>query len=97
MISVTKELIMPSGTARDEVMDKQVGGRHYKHKTIQPWDIIDEYELDFYEGNVLKYLLRDKSDTEVGKRKEDLEKAIHYLEKKITEWDENPNQSKMKL
>ena len=29
-------------------------------------------------GNVLKYLLRDK-----GNKKEDLEKAVHYLEKII--------------
>ncbi len=57
---------------------KQVGGTHYKQETIQPWDIIDEYELGFYEGNVLKYLLRDK-----GNKKEDLQKAAHYLEKII--------------
>lgn len=57
---------------------KQVGGSHYNSHTIQPWDIIDEYSLDYYEGNVLKYLLRLKND-----RKEDLEKALHYLEKAL--------------
>ena len=60
------------------VKDKQVGGDHYKRHSIQPWDIIDEYGLDFYEGNALKYLLRDKED-----RLEDLQKAIHYLEKEL--------------
>jgi hypothetical protein len=55
--------------------DRQVGGTHYQ-KAIQPWDIIDAYDLDFYEGNALKYLLRRKNN-----RAEDLEKAIHYLEK----------------
>ena len=55
--------------------DTQVGGTHYK-KEIQPWDIIDEYQLNFYEGNALKYLLRAKSN-----RLEDINKAIHYLEK----------------
>jgi hypothetical protein len=58
--------------------EKQVGGEHYSQHKIQPWDVIDEYNLDFYEGNVLKYLLRDK-----GSRREDLEKAMHYLEKKL--------------
>ena len=58
--------------------DRQVGGNHYKEKSIQPWDVIDAFDLGFYEGNVLKYLLRDK-----GNKKEDLEKAIHYLEKII--------------
>lgn len=57
--------------------DRQVGGSHYDGK-IQPWDIIDEWQLDYYEGNALKYLLRDKKD-----RLEDLEKAKHYIEKKI--------------
>lgn len=59
--------------------NKQVDGDHYcKHK-IQVWDIIDEYELDFYEGNILKYLLRTKKD-----RVTDLKKLIHYAEKKIS-------------
>ena len=61
---------------------KQVGGNHYKENSIQPWDVIDAYNLGFYEGNVLKYLLRDK----VNKR-EDLLKAIHYLEKIIEGFD----------
>ncbi len=59
-------------------IDKQVGGHHYKKHSIQPWHIIDDYGLDYYKGNVLKYLLREKDD-EI----EDLEKAIHYLERKI--------------
>jgi hypothetical protein len=58
--------------------EKQVGGSHYKDYAIQPWDIIDCYGLDFYEGNVLKYLLRTK-----GARVEDLQKAKHYLDKII--------------
>jgi hypothetical protein len=54
---------------------RQIGGSHYVTHKIQPWGIIEEYNLDFWEGNVLKYLLRKK-----GNRKEDLEKAKHYLE-----------------
>jgi len=57
---------------------KQIGGEHYSKHNIQPWDIIDEYDLNYYEGNVLKYLLREKGD-----RTEDLKKAAHYLEKEI--------------
>lgn len=58
---------------------KQVGGTHYREHAIQPWDIIDSYGLNFYEGNALKYLLRWRSKNGV----EDLRKAIHYLEKII--------------
>lgn len=56
-------------------MRKQVGGDHYSRHLIQPVDIIDEYELSFFEGNALKYLLRRKGD-----RLQDLEKAKHYIE-----------------
>ena len=59
---------------------RQVGGDHYVSHTIQPWDVIEVYGLDFWEGNALKYLLRDKPDTD---RVQDLNKAIHYLEKCI--------------
>jgi hypothetical protein len=62
----------------DKARDRQVAGDHYNRYEIQPWDIIDEYELDFYEGNALKYLLRRK-----GNRVEDLHKALHYIERKI--------------
>jgi hypothetical protein len=53
----------------------QVGGIHYQNK-IQPWDIIDSWKLNFYEGNIIKYLLRRKNS-----RVEDLKKMIHYAEK----------------
>lgn len=56
---------------------RQVGGEHYQKK-IQPWDVIETYGLDYFEGNVLKYLLRRKVN-----RLEDLRKAAHYLEKVI--------------
>ena len=57
---------------------KQIDGNHYSKHKIQPWDIIDEWELDYYLGNVIKYVLRDKDNQVI-----DLKKAIHYLEKKI--------------
>lgn len=62
---------------------KQVGGTHYQ-RGIQPWDIIIEWELDYFEGNVLKYLLRWKHKDGV----KDLKKAKHYLEKMIERNDD---------
>ncbi|MCP4973672.1 MAG: DUF3310 domain-containing protein, partial [Prochlorococcus sp.] len=41
-------------------MDNQVGGNHYSKYKIQVVDIIDDHNLNFYEGNALKYLLRYK-------------------------------------
>lgn len=62
---------------------EQVGGDHYTRYDIQPWDIIEEYGLDYFEGNVLKYLLRLKTN-----RLEDLKKARHYLDKVINMHEE---------
>ena len=36
----------------------QVGGDHYsKHGKVQPWDVIDEYDLNYYADNAIKYIL----------------------------------------
>lgn len=55
--------------------DKQVGGTHYKGD-LQPIDVIDAWSLDFYEGSALKYLARHRKKN----GREDIEKAIHYLQ-----------------
>lgn len=55
--------------------DRQIGGNFYK-KTIQPWDIIETWGLDFWRGNVIKYILRAPEKNGV----EDLKKAKHYLD-----------------
>ena len=56
--------------------DKQVGGSHYKKMKIQPSMFVIENELLFPEGNVIKYICRHKFKN----GKEDLEKAIHFIE-----------------
>lgn len=62
-----------------ETRKKQIGGTHYADFPIQPWDIILVYGLNFWEGNALKYLLRRKG----AERKQDLEKARHYIDELI--------------
>lgn len=62
---------------------KQVGGTHYLN-AMQPWDIIKAWELNYWAGNVIKYTLRHPYKG----RKEDLEKAKHYLEYMIENYDE---------
>lgn len=59
--------------------DRQVGGDHYKSKSIQPWDYIASNDLGFFEGNVVKYVSRWKTKGGVA----DLHKARHYLDKLI--------------
>jgi hypothetical protein len=49
---------------------------------IQPGEYITKNNLGWYEGNVIKYVTRHKHK---GK-KQDLEKAIHYLQLAIEEY-----------
>jgi len=49
---------------------------HYADLPIQPIQIIVANKLNYFEGNVLKYLLRHRNKNGV----EDLKKAIRYLE-----------------
>jgi hypothetical protein len=56
--------------------DRQVGGSHYKTMAIQPSEFIVRNELNWYEGNAVKYICRHH----MKNGKQDLEKAIHYLQ-----------------
>ena len=55
---------------------KQIGGSHYKKYKIQPSKFINENKLPLAGGNAIQYIVRhsDKGG------KQDLLKAIHYIE-----------------
>ena len=55
---------------------KQIGGSHYKNMKIQPSKFINDNNLLFAEGNAIKYICRHAHKG----GKEDLKKAIHYIE-----------------
>ena len=57
-------------------LEKQIAGTHYKGMKIQPAQFINENNLLFAEGNAIKYICRHK----LKGKKQDIEKAIHYLE-----------------
>ncbi len=59
--------------------DKQISGDHYKNLKIQSWDYIVSNNLDFLQGNIIKYVTRFREKNGL----KDLEKAQHYLEKLI--------------
>jgi hypothetical protein len=70
-----------------EVGYKQVGGKHYASMAIQPWDVmraiseLDPDRFDPFQWHLLfcalKYQMRAGRK---GPAKEDIAKAIHYLE-----------------
>lgn len=55
--------------------------RYNKRGKLECWDVILDQEMDFLEGNVLKYLWRYKEKNGI----EDLKKARVYLDKLISE------------
>lgn len=55
-------------------LNEQVGGSHYKTMKIQPVEFIQANDLNFCEGNIIKYTCRYKQKGGV----EDLNKVIHY-------------------
>lgn len=60
----------------EEKKTKQIGGDHYLKCGIMPTTYIRANNLDFFEGNIIKYATRHK---EKGGA-EDIKKVIHYAE-----------------
>lgn len=58
--------------------DTQVGGQHYR-TDIQHWDYVVANKLDYFQGQITKYVTRWKKKNGL----DDLRKAQHFLEKYI--------------
>jgi hypothetical protein len=59
--------------------DTQIGGGHYKKQKIEHWDWVAANSLDYFQGNITKYVSRWRDKGGI----EDLLKARHYLDKYI--------------
>lgn len=57
-------------------LDVQIGGNHYKTMVIQPIEFTMKNNLNFCQGNVIKYITRYKAKN----GRADLEKARHYID-----------------
>ncbi len=62
---------------------EQVGGDHYNVK-IQPFTYIKANNLNYFEGDVLKYITRHSRKN----GKEDLQKAKQYIEYMINNYED---------
>jgi hypothetical protein len=59
---------------------RQIGGSHYRDMAIQPNEYIYKNELNWFAGNIVKYVTRaGRKDGREGMIK-DIEKAKHYAE-----------------
>ncbi len=63
--------------ATEKAIDKQIGGEHYKQYKIQPIEFIVANKLDFIQGNIIKYALRNKAGENPDEK---WNKIIHYCE-----------------
>lgn len=55
--------------------NNEVGGNHYKKLKISPVEYIRANNLDFFEGNVIKYISRHRQKN----GEEDIIKCVDYL------------------
>lgn len=62
--------------------ERQVGGNHYRSMKIQPSEFIYVNELNWLQGNAIKYICRHAAKDGL----DDLLKAKHYLDLLI-EWE----------
>lgn len=69
----------PVNAGGSGVNARQVGGVHYGLTQFQHWDMVALFQLDYFQGQVTKYIMRWREKNGI----EDLEKAQHYLEKYI--------------
>ena len=60
------------------------GNSDYAEHKIQPWDIWLEYNLNPWDADIIKRILRDK-----GERRLDYEKIKHICDERIRQIDED--------
>lgn len=78
MVADNPNLTIPKGVP-ESANDKQVGGDHYKRLSIQHWDYVLGNNIPYLEAQALRYVSRWRLKNGI----EDLQKAMHYLEKLI--------------
>lgn len=61
---------------KQSALSTQPGGDHYRKHAIQPVEYIDANDLDFFQGNIVKYATRHKDKGGA----EDIRKIIHYAQ-----------------
>ena len=66
-------------TTSNEMVSKSPS--HYTRGSIEVWDFIRDQQLNYHLGNAIKYICRAGFK---GSKREDLEKAIHYLENELS-------------
>lgn len=81
------------GLIPNEVRKRHVGKSNYSQHIIQPWSIWLDYNLNAWDADIVKRVLRTKTEpglTEKESRKLDYEKIIHICNERIRQLDLEP-------
>lgn len=81
------------GLIPNEVRKGHVGQSNYSQHIIQPWSIWLDYNLNAWDADIVKRVLRTKTEpglTEKESRKLDYEKIIHICNERIRQLDLEP-------
>lgn len=82
--STSKDNTLQVSQAKEDVRSYNVGQSDYSKHKIQPWDIWLEYNLNPWDADIIKRVLRTK---ETDSRKLDYEKIIHIAKERIRQLD----------
>ena len=84
---VLKSTALKEPVSREEdISSYNVGSSNYAQYSIQPWAIWEEYNLNPWEADIVKRILRTKrieGKTKEESRLEDLEKILHITKELI--------------
>lgn len=61
---------------KEDALQVQVGGDHYKNRLMQPIELITKTKCSFIQGCIWKYITRYKEKN----GREDIQKCIHYAQ-----------------
>lgn len=76
----------------EDIRSYNVGNSDYSKRKIQPWDIWREYNLNPWDADVVKRILREKEEPGMSKedaRIMDYEKIIHICKERIRQIEED--------
>ena len=72
----------------------QSGPKYYRRGSIPVWDFIRDQGLNFHLGNAIKYICRAGHK---DSKREDLRKAIHYLQNELENDIINPSPASRRI
>lgn len=69
-----------------------IGESNYSQHFIQPWHIWEEYNLNPWDADIVKRILRTKSN---DSRANDYEKIIHICQERLRQLNEENNKDSL--